>query len=233
MKYAILMTAMLLGAAGCSSQPAAQVGAPATRETKALPSGAFAPIHAASHAEAAAASLTTFAQLVSPQKSLGFASAEEVASATLAEPLPMYHVGLDALRAYRAGDDPRALLLDTGAVLYPLTVAGEARSSMVVHKVNGEWKATQFGRPTLAKHVHEGRAKVASARGVAESGVSYVDVPALSARMLRHDERGVPMLTALADLPGTNLRAGATLPAADVFAMLQPIAVAHDGSAPN
>jgi hypothetical protein len=224
MKTRFLTIAFLALAAGCSSQPDA-APAPSTPSASSV-------ARVTTHAEAASASLKTLATLVSPQKSLGFTSPSEVASSTLAEPFAMYHVGLDGLRAYRAGDDPHALFLDTGSFLYPVTVAGVAKSSVVVRKVDGEWKATQFGRPTLAKHVHEGRKSLVAARGVAEA-FSYVDIPTMSARMLRHEEKGVAMLTALVDVAGTDIRAGATLPAADVFAKLHPLAVAHDASVPN
>jgi hypothetical protein len=193
-------------------------------------SGASAP----THAEAAAASLQTLAHLVSAQQTLGFQSASEAASASVANPLPMFMVGLQPLRAYRAGDDPRSLLMDEGSFLYPVMASGSVRSSVVVRKVaGGGWKGTQFGRPTLAKSAVEGRTRVAATRGVAKSAVSYVEVPALLVRMLGHEESGVLMLTALLDVPGTDIRAGTTLPAADVFAKLQPNAVRLDDRSPN
>jgi hypothetical protein len=114
-----------------------------------------------------------------------------------------------------------------------VTAGGSVRSSVVVRKAAGGWKATQFGRAALAKSAVEGRARVASARGVAESAVSYVEVPALLVRMLGHDEKGVLMLTALLDLPGTDIHAGTTLPAADVFAKLHPSALRLDDRFPN
>ena len=188
---------------------------------------------APTHAAAASASLKTLAHLVTQEKTLGFRSPSEAASASLVEPLPMLMVALDDLRAYRAGDDPRPLLKSEGSFLYPVTVGGEVRSSMVVRKVKGEWKATQFGRANLAKFAHEGRSQVSVARGVAASGVSLVEIPTMSARLLEEDENGVPMLTALLDVPGTDLRAGMTVPAADVFAKLQPLAARNDGKSPN
>jgi hypothetical protein len=145
----------------------------------------------------------------------------------------MFMVGLNDLRGYRANDDPRPLLRDEGTVMYPVTVGGEVRSSVILRKVNGDWKATQFGRSNLAGFAHAGRKQVATARRVPESGVSLVEIPTMSARMLEHEENGLPMLTALLDVPPTDLRAGVTLPAAEVFAKLQPLAAQNDGKAPN
>ena len=66
-------------------------------------------------------------------------------------------------------------------------------------------------------------------RNVSSSDIALVEIPALSIRMLGHDENGVPMLTPLTDVPGTDLRAGQTLPAATVLAKLAPFAVQSDG----
>jgi hypothetical protein len=228
MKLPLLLGSILLGLAGCASP-----GGDALRTDEARVSAAAPPAVAVTHAAAAAASLKTLANLVTPQKTLGFASPSEVASASLGDPLPMVMVGLNDLRAYRRGDDPRPLLKSEGSFLYPVTVGADVKSSMVVRKVNGEWKATQFGRANLARFAHEGRRQVSLARGVAESGVSLVEIPTMSARMLGHEEAGVPMLTALVDVPGTDLRAGATAPAAEVFAKLQPLAARNDGTAPH
>jgi hypothetical protein len=234
MKLPLLFAALLL-ATGCASQgddlsksespSSPREGEPATS----VPGSTGASTHAA----AAVASLKTLAQLVTPQKTLGFRSVSEVSSASLATPLPMLMVGLDDLRAYHAGDDPRPLLKNEGSFIYPVTVGGDVRSAMVIRQANGEWKATQFGRANLARFAHEGRQQVSLARGVAEAGVSLVEIPTMAARMLAHEEGGVPMLTALLDVPGTDIRAGATAPAADVFAKLHPLAEQNDGKAPN
>lgn len=228
MKLSILLTTILLGAAGCASHADSTV----STETPAS-APAPAPVSGAAHATAAAAALKTLAGLVKPEKTLGFHSPSEVALASLAEPLPMLMVGLNDLRGYRAGDDPRPLLRDEGTVMYPVTVGGEVRSSVILRRVNGDWKATQFGRSNLAGFAQAGRKQVASARRVPESGVSLVEIPTMSARMLEHEENGVPMLTSLLDVPNTDLRAGMTLTAAGVFAKLQPLAAQNDGKAPN
>jgi hypothetical protein len=227
MKCSFLSMTLLLGAAGCS---AVADSAPVADG----PVSASAPaIAGAPHAVVAAASLRTLAHLVTPKKTLGFQSVSEASSASLAEGLPMFRVGLDDLRSYHAGADPRPLLKDEGKVMYPVTVGGDVRSAVVVRKVNGDWKATEFGRASLASFAETGRKHVAAARGVAESALSLVEIPTMSARLLEHEEGGVPMLTALMDVPGTDVRAGMTLPAAEVFGKLQPLALQNDGKTPN
>jgi hypothetical protein len=218
-----------LGAlAGCATETTS----PLAEETASPAEVPAVPV-VATHAAAATASLKTLARLVTSQKTLGFASASEAESASLVAPLPMWMVGLNDLRTFHPGDDPRPLLKDEGSFLYPVTAGGDVRSAMVVRKVNGEWKATQFGRASLARFAHEGRRRVSEARGVEASGVALVEIPTMSARLLAHDEHGIPMLTALVDVPGTDVRAGTTVPAAEVFAKLQPIAARNDGTAPN
>ena len=225
MKRSMLATLALLGAVGCATQVDAPPHAQAPAQA--------APQSGPSHAEVAATSLHTLAHLVAPNKTLGFQSKDEAASSTLAAPLPMFMVRLDRLANYRAGDDVRALFLDEGAMLYPVPAGSEVRSSMIVRKVDGQWKATQFGRTNLAKAAHEGRARVSSVRGVGESAMTLVEIPALSTRFLQHEENGVPMLTALLVVPTASLRAGETRPAGEVLAKLQPLASRIDPSLPN
>lgn len=222
------LIAMAASAAGCASP-----GDPGPSNGNAPAAVASSGVSAPTRAEAAAASLQTLSHLVTAHPTLGFQSASDVASASVADPLPMFMVGLDPLRAYRAGDDPHALLSDEGSFLYPVTAGGSVRTSVVVKKAATGWKATQFGRVALAKSAVDGRRHVAATRGVAETAVSYVEVPALLVRMLGHDENGVLMLTALLDVPGTDVRAGTTLAAADMFAKLQPSALRLDDRSPN
>jgi hypothetical protein len=220
------------GVAGCSSpnEPGRDPGQ-VVQETPAQV--AANGVSAATHAEAAAGALKTLAHLATAQRSLGLRSESEAASASVAEPLAMFMVGLEPLRLYRAGDEPRALLVDEGSFLYPVTAGGDVRGSVVVRKAAGGWKATQFGRAALAKAAVEGRSRVAATRGVAESAVSVVEVPALLVRLLGHDENGILMLTATGDVPGTDIHAGTMLPAADMFVKLQPSALRLDDRSPN
>ncbi len=244
----LMIAALLAGATACSSEGsapgsssnAARAAQPVAsnavvgpnRLTASAPGGGGAPTHAA----AASASIDTLAKLVSQgqPESRGFHSVDEVQAAVLAVPLPMYLLGLYPLRDYRTGQDPRALLIDEEAVLYPLTVGGEVRTSVVVKKRPGDvWEASSFGHANLAKAAHAGRRGVSAARGVAEGSMSLVDVPTLGARLLSHEENGVPMLTPLFDIPGTEFHARVTRRADEVLAALRTLAEQVDPNAPN
>ena len=65
-------------------------------------------------------------------KDIGFDSLEEVAEAQLASPLRLYTVPLDKLAKFQPCDDPNKLLEDTGSLIFPLTVKGQYRSSLIV-----------------------------------------------------------------------------------------------------
>jgi hypothetical protein len=230
MKFSMIVTTIFLGTAGCASQ----VSGPDVDQTKsfAVPSTSPA-VDVVAHAQAATASLTTLAHLVKPERNLGFQSPSEAAASSLAEPLPMYMIGLNQLQTYHAGDDPRPLLMDQASVMYPVTVGGAVRSSMIVRKQNGQWTTTQYGRANLAKTVHDVRMRVSAARGVGLSDLSLVEIPAMSTRMLAHEEKGVVMLTPLTDVPGTDLHAGTTVTADEALAKLQPLAAQTNGNQPN
>jgi hypothetical protein len=86
---------------------------------------------------AATESLSTFRQLVNAQnyKELGFESAEEVAKATLGEPIPVLVVSLNQLRQYEPGSDPNKLLTDFNQIHYPVMVGDQVRSAILVDQV--------------------------------------------------------------------------------------------------
>jgi hypothetical protein len=231
---ATLLFGSAIGNAACSSptgstEPASNVDSARPR----VDSARTAPVFT-EHPAAAAAALPTFARLATKNAgAVGLRADEDARSAALSTALPMYRVGLNPLQDYRAGQDPHPLLVDEESVMYPVTIGGEVRSSVVVEKRDGAWRASTFGKSNLAKMADGMRTQVSAARGVSPASLSLVEVPTLHAEFVSHDEGGVLMLTSLLDVPGTDIRAGRTLQGADVLAKLQPLAVATNGNAPN
>lgn len=147
-------------------------------------------------------------------------SADEAKTAQLAAPLRVYWVGLEALKRYNAGTDPRTLLQDMKTVFYPVTVGMSVRSSITVKERDSKLVATDFGQPELAK-------RVTTARGVSD-GI-LVRVPALNSYFVGTINGGALVLTPIADVPGTELRANAAAPADAVFTVLAARARASNG----
>jgi hypothetical protein len=135
-------------------------------------------------------------------------------------------VGLDTLIAYRPGQATRSLLRDKQEVMYPVTVGGEVRSSIVVkRRADGQWEPAEFRHGAAAKTADAARRNVSARRGIAGGNLVLVEIPALEARLLGHDEHGVLMLTPIDAVTGTALKAGETHSAAEVFSTLQPVAL--------
>ncbi|WP_394846518.1 hypothetical protein LZC95_03520 [Pendulispora brunnea] len=156
-------------------------------------------------------------------------SASHLDGASLGDGVPVRRVRLDALRAYRTTDDPRALLVDHGAFLYPITVGDEVRSSVVMVQRQGRWVPSSFGRVGLARALHANRQQLDARHAKA---VVLVEVPALQARFMGHEGDDGLHLTPLQDVEGTPLRAGKSEKAAVVMAALVPLAARIDDSAP-
>jgi hypothetical protein len=175
---------------------------------------------------AANQSLATFRKLVNAQnyKELGFESADEVANAALGQPLRTSMVKLDQLKAYKAGDDPNRLLSDANQVHYPVTVQNNVRSAISIEQSNGKWKATGYGPANLAK-------QIARARGNASADTEQILVHVAPFNLYFAGQRanGRLMLTPVGDYSSFNLRAGATMPAEEVFAALVPFAQKYNG----
>jgi hypothetical protein len=85
-------------------------------------------------------------------KSLGFDSLEELTSAELGTPLPVVIVRLDELREYKPKGDAYKLLHPLPKVMYGVTVKGEPRCGLEVHKRDGKWTASALGIAGPARH---------------------------------------------------------------------------------
>src|SRR5579863_5071430 len=111
------------------------------------------PPQSASPAEAASNGLSTLRSLVNSNnyRSMGFESLDEVQSASLGEPLPVYMVRLDQLREFQPGGDPEKLLGEIGQQLYPVLVNGAPRSAVVVEKQGEQWSPVSYGGANLVK----------------------------------------------------------------------------------
>jgi hypothetical protein len=176
---------------------------------------------------AAASGLAEFKRLVNSTnfQSYGFQSPDEATSATLGQPAVAFLVRLDQLRQYQQSVDPVSLLSGGDKVLYPVLARGQVRSSIIIDKGSGGWKAVSFGGSQLIQRLARARDKVS---GPGTPTVE-VEILALSAYFLGEFRSGVLFLTPLANQPELNLTEGATAQAAQVLARLVPAARAYNG----
>ena len=154
---------------------------------------------------------------------LGFASREDVARAALGPPMPVFVVGLDALRAYAAGADAKRIVEPVKSVVYPVLVDGEVRSSITVEGQDSGWSMASVGNSALVMAVAKVR------RSISAEKVAMVRVLALNLVFLGEESATGWRLTPILDDTSVKLRAGVSETAADVFARLAPIARAHNG----
>jgi hypothetical protein len=166
--------------------------------------------------------LATLRQVVNAGNyaSLGFESEAEVRQATLGEPLQVYRVQLDALRAFTARTDPETLLVDIRRSLYPVKVSDRVATSIFVTGSREGWRASELGNAAVARLVSRHR------HG---AGDFVVHVPALKSYFVADRVEGKLLLTPLMDDPRTKLRAGETLPADVVFLQLQQASEGYNG----
>ncbi|WP_394836091.1 hypothetical protein LVJ94_04190 [Pendulispora rubella] len=182
--------------------------------------------------KAAAAAIETLRHVTQNQRSAGqdvTPSAVHLDGAAVGEGIPVRMVRLDALRSYHAAEDARRLLIDNGALLYPITVGDEVRSSVVMVQRQGRWVPSSFGRAGLARALHATRNQLDARHA---KGVVLVEVPALQARFMGREEDDGLYLTPLQDVNGTPLHVGQAEKASVVMAALVPLASRIDDRAP-
>ncbi len=189
---------------------------------------------AISAAEAASLFLnTTLTELVGRRApgDLGFQSHAEVQSARFGVALPVFRVGRDDLQRYVPEPSGKSILVDRQEMLYPIFVNGEIRAAVVAERLpSGRWQVGQFRRGVIVNQVETARLAVSTRPGAAN--LVLVEIPALSEKLLGHDENGVFMLTPVHDVAGTALRAGETHISSDVWTAIQPRAVASANADP-
>ena len=157
-------------------------------------------------------------------------NAEEVAKATLGEPIHVLVVSLNQLRQYEPGSDPNRLLTDFNQIHYPVVVGDQVRSAILVDQANGKWKAGTFGAANLAKLIAAARKDTQTSN---PSQDAVVQVPSLGLYFLGHrTEDNKLTLTPLTDIAVFGLRAGGAMPAEEVFAALVPAAKSLKTDAP-
>jgi hypothetical protein len=144
-------------------------------------------------------------------------SAGEIARATLGSEIASYSLTSEELRAYAAGDDPRALLGEPREMIEPILVDGVARAAVVLGRGDGgAWRVIGLGRPGLAR----------SLQGIDHGSLptELVSARELDLRMAAREDGGSLMLTPLSDVSEAGLAAGKPVIAQDAFQRLAPLA---------
>lgn len=162
-------------------------------------------------------------------KEMGFQSVDEMANAKLGEPLSVYMVELEDLRAYRPGSDANKLLKPIDKVIYPVSANDQVRTSIVLQKGKEGWKTSDFGGANFARLATRARDESIKATNLPPAAYFVVQAPALNAYFVGYRQEGKLMLASLIDDPDMNLKAGTALPAEQVFDQLHPLAERYNG----
>lgn len=162
-------------------------------------------------------------------KEMGFQSVQEMADAKLGEPLAVFMVELNDLRSYQPGSDANKMLKPIDKVIYPVNANNQVRTSIVLQKGKDGWKTSDFGGANFARLATRARDESARTNNLPPAAFFVVQAPALNAYFLGYRQAGKLMLTSLIDDPDMNLKAGAALPAEQVFDQLHPLAEKYNG----
>lgn len=190
--------------------------------------GAAASVASENSRSRATESLKTLPRIVTREnyRALGFQTPDEPKSASLGEPIAVFTVGLDDLRSFVSGKDPKTLLRGPQRVVYPVVVQQQVRSAVTLQELQGAWKVTGFGNATLGRLLAKFRSERASAAGASATSYFAVHIPALNLYFLGHEASGQLNLTPLLDDPSLELKAGQPVPGDKLFERLVPRAKA-------
>jgi hypothetical protein len=181
--------------------------------------------------EAAIRALETFKGLVTAQnyKAMGFESEDEVRTATLGEPLPVYHIRLDQLREYQPNIDPNKLLTDVGQMMYPVLAKEQVRSSLVIARAGDSWKEARYGGPNLGRALARVRAAHMATYQQPFTSYRVVQIPGLNVYFLGRRVDNKLVLIPVLDDARYNLKAGVAMPAEEVLRIMAEAAKKYNG----
>lgn len=152
-------------------------------------------------------------------KALGFSSAEEAGRADLGNPFYLYLTSLFLIK--RIGvSDPSSLLISSHAMIYPLLVDQNVKSSLTVTKdpKSQQWRTTEWGSPQLIRRLEKQRSKNPELNFV----VLISPQNPLGLRFVSAEPSNV--LIPIADIPSLNLKEGIPSSAIQIFSALRTIA---------
>lgn len=178
---------------------------------------------------AARKALRTFALLVTDQnfEELGFANRQEVASATLGEPIEEFFIRLDSLQKYEP--DQRGIVISpTRRVTYPVLAGEEQRSSLTVGRGEGGWEAVSFGGPNYARLLTEARERLGADRPDS-SGIFEIRVPALNVSFVAFEEGERTVVSPVMDDGRFGFERGAVMALDEALAAMVKAAREHNG----
>jgi hypothetical protein len=172
-------------------------------------------------AEAAAAKALADLQFVTNKQNfgeLGFASLAEVATSQLGEPLTIFEIARDRIRAYVHGTPVEGLLIRSRETLYPVVVQGVVKSSVSIVQEPGGFRPSMLGGPVVMKALALYRRH--------DGGVSdvVVRIPSLNLLFLGRRKNGDLRLVPVFDIPEIHLLANQDMPAEQVLDQLVPLA---------
>lgn len=151
---------------------------------------------------------------------IGFNSVEEITDAQIGAPIRIYTVPLNLLQNFQPSHDPNQLLVDTGHVIFPMTVKGQFRSAFIVTEssltlargLKGS-HLTQTGFPKLIRKIEKLKPSSSS---------FFVSITPLTLFLLGDRKEGRLVLIAIEDHSYLNLKAGNERDAVGLFGQLQP-----------
>jgi len=172
--------------------------------------------------EAATNALGELQRLVNEQnyKNLGFQSIEEVKRAQFGQPMSVYYLGLERMKAYQTGQDPNSLLTPSAETIYPVTVGGNVRTGVtIVHNEQG-YESSSFGNAGIVQRLAGYR------QGPGEFAVR---IPAFNLYFVGRHVNTHVLLVPIANNPRLKAQAGEATPLEVVVDQLRPYVDSYDG----
>lgn len=174
--------------------------------------------------EAAFKALQDYKQLAAMQSDR--ISAQSLEKTTLGQRIDHQIIGLEDLRGYKTGNDPKSIIRPIKRATYPILDAnGVTISSIEIEQVNGKWQPAQLGNRAYVQMFEE----VRKANGLKPSEASLVRVPGFNVYFLAREQSGRLEFSLLNESPMADISPRQFIDARTALDRLVPAAQKYNG----
>lgn len=175
--------------------------------------------------EAAKKALSEYIQIAGLQKSDRI-SADALSKAKLGAPISHQTIGLDKLREYKSGADPKMIIQKIDRVTYPVLDAnGNVLSSIELDKKDGKWQTAELGNTSYLPAFEE----VRKSENLDLKNASLIRLPGLNLYFIATEKDNKLQFALLNDKQVGDIPVKRFISAQTALERLVPIALAYNG----
>lgn len=148
----------------------------------------------------------------------------EAAKTTRGKKLKVFEIGLDKLKTFKTGDNPKKILVDMKESVYPIYVGSKLKTAISIRKgkEGGKWQNASIGGGEI-HFIEPSRVKHSKANRISLSAYFVVRVPAMYLSFLGYHHKGKLYIIPTHEHPDVKLVLNKGTLAENIYVKLKPL----------